>query len=165
MERDEPSDYPRETLTHELFEAQVARTPERTALRVGATTSLLCRVGQARHPHRAGAAFPRACGRGQRVGLCVERGADMLAAVLGILKAGAAYVPLDPLFPPDRLRFMAEDAQLAVLVSTTALAAPSGFPAIANCCWMPMPRSSLSAPDTRLPVDADSVRNPRTRPM
>src|SRR6185436_13178235 len=69
----------------------------------------------------------RGVGRGQRVGLCVERGADMLAAVLGILKTGAAYVPLDPSFPEDRLRFMAEDAQLAYLVSTTALAGPSGL--------------------------------------
>ena len=70
----------------------------------------------------------RGVGRGHRVGLCVERGVDMLAAVLGILKAGAAYVPLDPAFPQERLRFMAEDAQLELLVSTSALAGSFGLP-------------------------------------
>ena len=62
------------------------------------------------------------------MGLCVERGADMLAAVLGILKAGAAYVPLDPAFPEDRLRFMGEDAQVSMLVSSMALAGSFGLP-------------------------------------
>jgi amino acid adenylation domain-containing protein len=52
----------------------------------------------------------------------------MLAAVLGVLKSGAAYVPLDPGFPEERLRFMAEDAQLALVVSSSALARSAGLP-------------------------------------
>ena len=45
------------------------------------------------------------------VGLCVERSAEMLIGLIGILKAGAAYLPLDPQYPPERLRFMLDDAR------------------------------------------------------
>ncbi len=82
----------------ELFEAQVERAPERTAIRSGATALSYAEL-DARANRIAQALRSRGVGRGQRVGLCVERGADMLAAVLGILKAGAAYVPLDPVVP------------------------------------------------------------------
>jgi surfactin family lipopeptide synthetase A len=120
-------DYPRKALLHELFEAQVQRAPERTALRVEATTLSYAEL-DARANRIAQALRARGVGRGQRIGLCVERGPDLLAGVLGILKAGAAYVPLDPAFPENRLRFMAEDAQLALLVSTAALAGSCGLP-------------------------------------
>ena len=56
-------------------------------------------------------------GIGSRVGLSTHRCRDMVAALLGVLKANAAYVPLDPAFPPARLSFMAEDAQLAALIA------------------------------------------------
>ncbi len=109
----------------------------------------------ARANRMAQALRSRGVGRGQRVGLCIERGADMLAAVLGVLKTGAAYVPLDPSFPAERLRFMADDAQLALLVSDTdAGGLPLVCPASANCCSMPMPRPSLPHWMPRLPADA-----------
>jgi len=119
--------YPRNTLMQELFEAQAKRTPDRTALRVGVTALSYAELDR-RASRMAQALRSRGVGRGQRVGLCVERDADMVAAVLGILKAGAAYVPLDPSFPAERLRFMAEDAQLTLLVSTSALVSPFGLP-------------------------------------
>ena len=119
--------FPVGLLMHELFEAQVQRTPERTALVVGATALTYAEL-DARANRIAQALRSRGVGRGQRVGLCVERSADMLAVVLGVLKTGAAYVPLDPSFPADRLRFMAEDAQLALLVSTSTLAGAFGLP-------------------------------------
>ncbi|WP_095988189.1 non-ribosomal peptide synthase/polyketide synthase [Cystobacter fuscus] len=55
------------------------------------------------------------------VGMCLERSLEVPIAVLGILKAGAAYVPLDPTYPAERLRFMAEDARAPVLVTQTSL--------------------------------------------
>ncbi|HUD31661.1 MAG TPA: amino acid adenylation domain-containing protein [Variovorax sp.] len=58
----------------------------------------------------------RGIGRGQRVGLGVARDAVMVVALLGVLKSGAAYVPLDPGFPVERLRHMAGDAGLAALL-------------------------------------------------
>jgi amino acid adenylation domain-containing protein len=108
-----------------LIEAQAERTPERTAVLAGAETcsyaELESRANRIAHTLRA-----RGIGRGQRVGLCLERGVDMLACLLGVLKSGAAYVPLDPGLPEARVSFMAEDAELALVVSTAALAGVSG---------------------------------------
>ena len=147
------AEFPVDLLVHQLFEAQVERTPERTALTVGATALSYAEL-DTRATRMAQALRSRGVSRGQRVGLCVERGADMLAAVLGILKAGAAYVPLDPSFPEDRLRFMADDAQLALLVSTTALAGSFGLPRERQLLLDADAKTIASAPDTGLPIDA-----------
>src|SRR5205085_7881616 len=56
-----------------------------------------------------------------RVALCVERSLEMVIGLLGILKAGGAYVPLDPTYPPERLAFMLQDAQPAVLLTQQSL--------------------------------------------
>jgi len=150
---DTKAEFPVDSLFHELFEAQAQRTPERIALTVGGTAlsyaGLDTRANRLAHALRS-----RGVGRGQRVALCVERGIDMLAAVLGILKAGAAYVPLDPSFPEDRLRFMADDAQLALLVSTTDVARPFSLPRERQLLLDADANSIASAPDTRVPVDA-----------
>jgi amino acid adenylation domain-containing protein len=150
---DAGADYPADALFHQLFEAQVQRVPKRTALTVG-TERLSYAKLDTRATRIAQALHSRGVGRGDRVGLCVERGADMLAAVLGILKAGAAYVPLDPSFPEERLRFMADDAQLALLVSTTALAGSFGLPRERQLLLDADARSIASAPYTCLPVAA-----------
>ncbi|MGO4390645.1 amino acid adenylation domain-containing protein [Variovorax sp. M-6] len=70
----------------------------------------------------------RGIARGQRVGLCIERSPAMLVAQLAVMKAGAAYVPLDPDYPAERLRFMAADADLsAVLTQRSASAILDGL--------------------------------------
>jgi len=108
-------------LLHEVFESQVAYCSERIA--IGCNTETLTYNELSMRSNGIASALRSAgVSRGQRVGLCVERGVDMLAAALGILRAGAAYVPLDPGFPAERLRFMVEDAELSFLVSTAALA-------------------------------------------
>jgi len=73
---------------------------------------LWARAAQIAHHLRA-----QGLGRGHLVGVCMPRCPDMLAATLGILQAGAAYVPLDPDYPAERLSHMAEDARLAWVVS------------------------------------------------
>ncbi len=114
-------------LLHEVFESQVIPCADRIAVgdSVEALTysELSARSNRIAHALRSAGAC-----RGQRIGLCVERSVGMLAAVLGILKAGATYVPLDPGFPLERLCFMAEDAELTLLVSTTALADSFNLP-------------------------------------
>ncbi|HSF38968.1 MAG TPA: amino acid adenylation domain-containing protein [Thermoanaerobaculia bacterium] len=101
---------------HHLIEAQVGRTPDAPALACHGSAltyaSLDRRANQlARHLRRLGV------GPGDRVGLCVERSVEMVVALLGVLKAGAAYVPLDPTYPQERLALMIEDARPAVVVA------------------------------------------------
>jgi amino acid adenylation domain-containing protein len=101
---------------HQLFEEQVERTPDAVAVRDEdrALTygDLNRRANQLAHYLRRLGVRPES-----RVGLCVERSLDMVVGVLGILKASAAYVPLDPLYPPERLAFMLADSQAHVVVT------------------------------------------------
>ena len=108
--------FPRELCVHQLIEAQADRTPDAPAVSdPGSTVSYAAldrRANQlARRLRRLGV------GPGDRVGLCVERSAGMVVALLGVLKTGAAYVPLDPAYPRERLALMIEDAGLAAVVA------------------------------------------------
>ncbi|MEN6540450.1 MAG: amino acid adenylation domain-containing protein, partial [Mizugakiibacter sp.] len=119
--------YAADALMHEAFETQAARAPQRIAVRFGAQAlsygELEARANRIAHALRA-----RGAQRGALVGLCLERGPDVLAALLGVLKSGAGYVPLDPAYPRERLAFMAEDAGLAQLVTTSDLAGLIAWP-------------------------------------
>ncbi|MGH7394037.1 MAG: amino acid adenylation domain-containing protein, partial [Candidatus Methylomirabilales bacterium] len=108
--------YPRERCIHELFEAQVERTPEAVGvvyeeehLTYGA---LNARANQLAHTLQGVGVGPEVL-----VGICLERSLELVVGLLGVLKAGGAYVPLDPSYPEERLAFMLEDAQAAVLVT------------------------------------------------
>ncbi|MGP0066729.1 MAG: amino acid adenylation domain-containing protein [Isosphaeraceae bacterium] len=101
---------------HELVVAQAAMTPEGIALihgeRLYTYRDLDRRSNQfARHLARIGVR------RGDLVGVCLGREFDLVAAILGILKSGGGYVPLDPSYPPDRLSFMVEDSGIKVLIA------------------------------------------------
>ncbi len=112
---DSASAYPAGASLQELFAEQVRRTPDAPAVMAGPTVlsyrDLDRRAnGFARELRRRGA------GPGSRVGLCLERSADMVVAVLAIIQAGAAYVPLDPEYPAERLALMMEDCDLRWVV-------------------------------------------------
>ncbi|HEY9404145.1 MAG TPA: amino acid adenylation domain-containing protein [Pyrinomonadaceae bacterium] len=106
----------------QLFEAQAARAPEATALVFEDT-----RVTYGELNRRANQLAHHLRGLGVRpdmaVGICVERSIEMVVGLLGILKAGAAYLPLDPAYPAERLAFMLEDAQVRVLLTQEQLLA------------------------------------------
>ena len=106
--------YPSQQLAHEYFEAQADRTPSRIAL--AGDTPLSYAQLEARANRLAHVLRGRGVGEGSLVGISLARSPDMLAALLGVLKSGAGYVPLDPGFPPERLAFMAQDAALAALL-------------------------------------------------
>src|SRR5690606_1038789 len=108
--------YPADLGMHELFEAQCDRTPDRIALRFKDEVLTYAQL-EARANRLAAALRERGVRRGALVGLALDRGSDMLAALLGILKTGAGYVPLDPAFPQERLAYMVGDASLAALVT------------------------------------------------
>jgi len=110
------AEYPRERCIHELFEEQVKRSPEATAvvfeeasLSYGELNGRANRLG---HYLRELGVKPDT-----RVGICAERGLEMVVGLLAILKAGGAYVPLDPGYPVERLRYMLEDSAPAVLLT------------------------------------------------
>ncbi|HVR97698.1 MAG TPA: amino acid adenylation domain-containing protein, partial [Thermoanaerobaculia bacterium] len=107
---------PAEPTVHALIEAQAARTPEAFALTFE-TEDLTYAQLNARANRVAHALRRRGAGPGTLVGIFLERSADMVAALLGVLKSGAAYVPLDPTYPPDRIAYVVEDSGAAILLT------------------------------------------------
>lgn len=119
---------------HEMFEAQVARTPHAVAVIFESASITYHELNQranqlARHLQSLGVRPESLCG------ICVERSIEMLVGVLGILKTGAAYVPLDAAYPQERLAFMLEDTRMQILLTQQHLAEVL---------------ESLNAPDTKL---------------
>ncbi|HZW18378.1 MAG TPA: amino acid adenylation domain-containing protein [Luteimonas sp.] len=108
--------YPAALGMHGLFERQCDRAPTRTALRYKDQALTYAEL-EARANRIAALLRARGVRAGALVGLALDRGPDMLAAQLAILKAGAGYVPLDPAFPQERLAYMVSDASLAALVT------------------------------------------------
>lgn len=140
---------------HELFEAQVKRTPDVTAIvfqdeqieydelnrRANRLAAYLQKVGVAQN---------------RPVGLCLERSPWMVIGLLAILKAGGCYVPLDPSYPQERLALIAQDADLQVLITTEALW--GSLPAVANV----MQESSIVYLDRTWPrIRQESAQNLR----
>jgi natural product biosynthesis luciferase-like monooxygenase protein len=119
-----------EPCVHRQFAAAAARSPQRDALRAGGGVRTYAQLA-ADVERLAGHLRARGVVRGSRVGICTQRGIGMVAAVLATLRCGAAYVPLDPGYPRDRLELMANDAQLVALVVDRASAAAA--PAAASC--------------------------------
>ncbi|OKK04806.1 non-ribosomal peptide synthetase [Streptomyces sp. CB03234] len=110
-----------DALVHELIEAQAARTPDTIAL-VDGDAEISYAELEARANRLAHALAARGAGPEQRVALALERSADLVVALLAVLKSGAAYVPLDPAYPHDRLGYLLADAAPRLLVTTGAAA-------------------------------------------
>ncbi|MEG4453672.1 amino acid adenylation domain-containing protein [Microcoleus sp. N9_A1] len=114
--------YPENQCLHQLFEAQVERTPEAVALVFG-TGRLTYRELNTKANQLAHYLQKLGVGPDVLVGICLERSLDLIVALFGILKAGGAYVPLDPAYPQERIEFMLSDAQVAVLLTQEKLLA------------------------------------------
>ncbi|MCZ8226490.1 MAG: amino acid adenylation domain-containing protein, partial [Microcystis sp. LE19-84.1B] len=114
------ADYSYNKCIHQLIEEQAARTPDAVAVvfenQQLTYAELNSRANQLAH-------YLRSLGVETEVivGLCVERSLDMIVALIGILKAGAAYLPLDPEYPQERLQFMLEDSQVPLLLTQSSL--------------------------------------------
>jgi amino acid adenylation domain-containing protein len=110
------AEYPSEMTLPQLFEAQVERTPEAIAL-IFDNERISYRELNRRANQLAHHLINLGVGPEQLVGICVERSIEMVVALLGVLKAGAAYLPLDPSYPRERLSFMISDAQPALVLT------------------------------------------------
>lgn len=110
------TDYARERCLHQIFEEQVKRTPNHLALvfedRRYTYAEVNRRANQLAHYLKKLGVGPEIC-----VGICLERSAEMVISLLGVLKACGAYLPLDPGYPQDRLRFMLSDSQTRVVLT------------------------------------------------
>ncbi|HEX4122820.1 MAG TPA: amino acid adenylation domain-containing protein, partial [Verrucomicrobiae bacterium] len=115
------ADYPRSQCIHELFEAKAKETPSAPAVTDGEVTWRYAELNE-RADRVARRLTALQIGPDALVAICVDRSADMLAGLLGILKAGAAYVPMDPAYPKERLAFMLEDSKAGVILTQRKLA-------------------------------------------
>ncbi len=117
---------------HGLFEAQVSRTPGAPALRCGQQVltyrELNRRANALAHQLRSAGV-----GCEKLVGVCTDRTPALAVALLGILKAGGGYVPLDPRYPPDRLAFVIEDARAVLVLADRA--GEAALPVNEVPCW------------------------------
>lgn len=116
------TDYPQQACIHQLFEAQVEKTPDAVAL-IFNNQHLTYRDLNSRANQLAQHLQSLGVGAEILVGICIERSLEMVVALLAILKAGGAYVPLDPGYPQERLAFMLSDTQVSVLLTQKELVA------------------------------------------
>ncbi len=112
-------DHEPEATVHALFEAQARRRPDAVAV-VDARGELTYGALNDRANRLAKRLIDEGVKRDDRVALCLERSAETIVAVLAILKAGAAYLPVEASYPADRLRFMLEDAGATLLITEQA---------------------------------------------
>ena len=147
------AEFPRDKCLHELFEQHAEQTPDAVACQFesGQITyqSLNERANQVSHFLQRRGIAP-----GQRVGIFVERSLNMMVGLLGIQKSGAAYVPLDPAYPAERLRLTMEDAQVPWLLTQQSLLAS-----------MPEHQAQVACLDSDWPqIAQESKANPRAVP-
>jgi amino acid adenylation domain-containing protein len=149
---DTAADYPKDRSIHELFEAQAAQTPDKTALVCDEQQLTYVELNQ-RANELAHYLKEAGVGPGDLVGVCLGRGLDSIVALLGILKAGAAYVPLDPGYPKERIAFMMQDSGAkTVLTDENSLGSLPATSARANCLdrdWQDIAQRPLFNPNNQ----------------
>ncbi|MBI3789504.1 MAG: amino acid adenylation domain-containing protein [Gemmatimonadetes bacterium] len=141
---------PEDATLASLMQAQVGRTPDAIAVSDEARSLTYAQLDRAA---TALAARLRTAGvrAGQRVGVCADRSVELVVALVAVIKAGAAYVPFDPEYPRDRLAFMIDDADAAVLLapSATAEALPPFAATLIPLDGAAQPVGSGAAPSNR----------------
>jgi aspartate racemase len=141
------AEYPLSSCIHHLFEAQVRRSPNAVAAR-SASASLTFVELDARANQLAHYLLESGIGPQAVVALLLDHSCETLIAILGVLKAGCAYLPLDPSHPSARMAFALADAEAALLITTQSLQErlggglsahlPTSFPVLSAPCCLPL---------------------------
>ena len=120
------TEYPREKAIHEIFEEEVAKNPEKIAL---VHNDKKMTYGELNEKANAVANILRNKGVkvDELVGIMVQRSFEMMVGILGILKSGAGYMPLDPKYPEDRIEYMVQDSKINILLTQSHLASDVNF--------------------------------------
>ncbi|MFJ3463657.1 non-ribosomal peptide synthase/polyketide synthase [Achromobacter spanius] len=152
--RDRAPDYPPQAFVPAWISAQASRRGDAPALLDGASVVSHAEVDR-RANRLAHALRRRGVGPDTVVGIGMERSADLVVAVLGVLRAGAAYLPLDPAYPPERLAYMLADSGCRLLLTTDALRDAFGDPACAIGTLRELDEPALPdmPPEVRLHAD------------
>jgi amino acid adenylation domain-containing protein len=152
-----PADYPRDKCIHELFEQRVLETPDALAVICGSRQLTYLELNQKANQL---ANYLRKLGVGPDalVGICLHRSLQMIVGIRGTLKAGAAYVPLDPAYPQQRLASMVEDVDLRVLLTSHDLLAILPETKVPRVC-LDSDWAQISAENTGNLPPVASVRN------
>ncbi|HEX5883538.1 MAG TPA: amino acid adenylation domain-containing protein, partial [Pyrinomonadaceae bacterium] len=143
--------YPQQTLLHELFEQQAAITPDAIAVvfdDIRLTYADLNRRANKLAHHLCGLGLPTE----SRVGVLLERSADLVVALLAVLKAGGACVPLDPVYPSERLKLLIEDSQASVVLTQEKLAQAISESGAQVVCLDALDTSFESSREVQTPV-------------
>ncbi|KAA1246432.1 non-ribosomal peptide synthetase/type I polyketide synthase, partial [Aquimarina sp. RZ0] len=111
-------DYPKDKTIVDLFEEQVKKTPDHVAI-VFEEEALTYKMLNQRSNQLARYLKKQGVSNESLVGICIDRSLEMIIGILGILKSGGAYVPIDPEYPLDRINYMLEDAGIALLLTST----------------------------------------------
>src|SRR5690606_2875944 len=136
----------------ELFEAQAARTPGAPAVTGPGGAVLTYRELDERANRLARHLIARGAGPEDFVALALPRDENLVVAALAVLKAGAAYQPIDLAYPPDRIAYMLEDAAPACVITTSGAGLPGTTPRVE------LDALDLSGESAEAPADADRVR-------
>ncbi|MBN3897494.1 MAG: amino acid adenylation domain-containing protein [Nostoc sp. NOS(2021)] len=114
------ADYPQDASLHQLFEQQLQHSPESLAL-ISQTEQLTYRQLNQRVNQLAHYLQKQGVTKETLVAICLERSVEMVVGILAVLKAGGAYIPIDPSYPVDRLGFMLSDSQVSLIISHSSL--------------------------------------------
>jgi amino acid adenylation domain-containing protein len=143
------TDYPRDKTVAELFEIQAAATPDATAVEYEGKQLSYAQLNDASN-QLAHYLQDRGVVPEELVGISIERSLEMVIGLLAIVKAGGAYLPLDPDYPQSRLAFMLEDAQIKIILSTSSpqsrLPSFSGTTICLDTEWSSIEKESTATP-------------------
>ncbi|MEG4197691.1 amino acid adenylation domain-containing protein [Microcoleus sp. Pol12A5] len=154
------ANYPQDKCVHQLFEAQVERSPDAIAAVFSHNAQQQLTYLELNSKANQLAHYLQQLGVGPDVlvAICMERSLEIAIAVLGVLKAGAAYVPLDPAYPQERLTFMLADTQAPVILTQSHLV--SGMPAHqARAVCLDADWETISSHSTENPASSVSPQN------